>query len=170
MWGLSGKVQAHIGCQVCWRLDLDSWASRSVRNSCLCYEPPRSWELCCNSWKRWRPRLSLSWLFCTLANTELLSRRPSSQHCLSVRPCNLSPLQSVSGWSQGCSPTTTLGHSTCWKHRNVGSQVSNSLSQNGIEELTLSKLFRQLQCAPKFGNHSSSCIHLRASVGCFVFI
>lgn len=72
MWGLSGKVQAHIGCQVCWRLDLDSWASRSVRNSCLCYEPPRSWELCCNSWKRWRPRLSLSWLFCTLANTELL--------------------------------------------------------------------------------------------------
>lgn len=98
------------------------------------------------------------------------SRRPSSQHCLSVHPCNLSPLQSVSGWSQGCSPTTTLGHSTCWKHRNMGSQVSNSLSQNGIEELTLSKLFRQLQCAPKFGNHSSSCIHLRASVGCFVFI
>lgn len=41
-------------------------------NPCLLYEPPHSRELCYNSRKRWRPRLFLSPLFCTLADTELL--------------------------------------------------------------------------------------------------
>lgn len=157
-------------CQLCWRLDLDSWASRRVRNPCLLYEPPPSRELCRNSRKRWRRRLFLSPLSCTLADTELLlpeARLTALPLSASVQP---QPSPVCPRGSQGCSPTTTLGHSTCWKHLNVASQVSSGLPQNGIEELTLSKLFRQSQCAPKFGNHSSSCIHLRACVGCFVFI
>ena len=170
MWGLSGKVQAHTRCQVCWRLDLDSWASWSVRIHACFMSRPIHGSFAITAGRDEDPDFSSHHCSAPWLTLSCSSRRPGSQQCLSARLCSLSPLQSVSGWSEGCSPTTTLGHSTCWKHLNVASQVSKSLSQNGIEELTLSILFRRFQCTPKFGNHSSSCIHLRASVGCFVFI